>query len=360
MKSSKRLHIGRKKSSRKHNIGAPPGTLYYNGREQSQPIKITLIEYNEAEFFEKEFHNLDECLSQVKPNMVKWINVEGLHDIALIEKLGKCYNIHPLTLEDIVHVDQRSKFEDFEHYVVAIMRMINYTTQVESEQLAIVLTENTVISFQEPHGGDAFDIIRVRLRTGKGRVRKLGADYLAYALMDAVVDCYFTAIEKIGDKVETIEDEIISESDQKSIMDLHHLKREMVYLRKQVWPMRDMINNMIRSETALISASNDIYLRDLSDHVTRIIDTVETYRDLLSGIMDIYLSSNANRMNEVMKVLTIMSSIFIPVTFIAGVYGMNFENMPELKTQTGYYVTWGVMLSIIIGLVVYFKRKKWM
>jgi magnesium transporter len=343
-----------------HNVGAPPGTLFYSGEERTDKIKITLIEYNDTEYFEEEYFDLDDCLSHVKPNMVKWINVEGLHDTDLIEKLGKFYNIHPLTLEDIVHVDQRAKFEDFEHYVVSIMRMINYTTEVESEQLAIVLCENTVISFQEPHGGDAFDIIRNRLRTCKGRVRKLGADYLAYALMDAVVDCYFTAIEKIGDRIEVIEEEIISDSDKKSILELYRLKREMIYLRKQVWPMRDLINNMIRSETTLINASSDIYLRDLSDHVTRIIDTVETYRDLLSGIMDIYLSTNANKMNEVMKVLTIMSSIFIPVTFMVGVYGMNFDNMPELKTEHGYYVLWGVMLTTIVGLLVYFKRRKWL
>ena len=342
------------------NIGAPPGTLFYNGEVRTDRIKITLIEYNETDFFEQEFYDLSDCLSHVKPNMVKWINVEGLHKPELVEKIGKIYNIHPLTMEDIVHVDQRPKFEDYEHYVVAIMKMISYTTEVKSEQLAIILCENTVISFQEPNNGDAFDIIRNRLRQCKGRVRKLGADYLAYALMDAVVDCYFTAIERIGDKVEEIEEEIINQSDKKSLMELYHLKREMIYLRKQVWPMRDMINNMIRSETTLINPTSDIYLRDLSDHVTRIIDTVETYRDLLSGIMDIYLSTNANRMNEVMKVLTIMSSIFIPVTFIAGVYGMNFDNMPELHTKNGYFITCGVMGAIIIGLVIYFKRKKWM
>ncbi len=347
-------------AARTQDIGAPPGTLFYNGEVRTDKVKITLIEYNDFEFFEDEYYNLDDCLSHVKPNMVKWINVEGLHDTELVEAIGKIYNIHPLTLEDIVHVDQRPKFEDYDHYVVAIMKMISYTTEVEAEQLAIVLCENTVISFQEPNRGDAFDIIRNRLRASKGRVRKLGADYLAYALMDAVVDCYFTAIEKIGDKIEEIEDDIISDSDKKSLLQLYHLKREMIYLRKQVWPMRDMINNMVRSETQLINPSSDIYLRDLSDHVTRIIDTVETYRDLLSGIMDIYLSTNANKMNEVMKVLTIMSSIFIPVTFIAGVYGMNFDNMPELKTQNGYFITCGVMLSVIIGLMIYFKRKKWM
>jgi magnesium transporter len=342
------------------NIGSPPGTLFYNGEVRNEPIKITLIEFNETEFFEDEYYNLEDCISHVKPNMVKWINVAGIHNTDIVEGIGKIYDIHPLTLEDIVHIDQRPKFEDFDHYVIAIMKMISYSSQVDSEQLAIILSENTVISFQEPQGGDAFDIIRNRLRTSKGRVRKLGADYLAYALMDAVVDCYFTCIEKIGDKIEEIEEDIINNSDKKSLLELYHLKREMIYLRKQVWPLRDMINNMIRSETQLINPSTDIYLRDLSDHVTRIIDTVETYRDLLSGIMDIYLSTNANKMNEVMKVLTIMSSIFIPVTFIAGVYGMNFENMPELKTLHGYYFIWGVMISIIVGLLIYFKRKKWM
>lgn len=347
-------------SAKIQNIGAPPGTLFYNGEERTDVVKITLIEYNETEYFEKDFFDLSECMHHVKPNMVKWINVDGIHNTQIIEQIGKHYNIHPLTLEDIVHIDQRPKFEDYEHYVFAVMKMISYTHEVSSEQLSIILLENTVISFQEPHGGDAFDIIRNRLRQAKGRVRKLGPDYLAYALMDAVVDCYFGAIEKIGEKVEEIEEEIISASDKKSLMDLYGLKREMIYLRKQVWPMRDMINNMVRSETTLINPASDIYLRDLSDHVTRIIDTVETYRDLLSGIMDIYLSTNANKMNEVMKVLTIMSSIFIPVTFIAGVYGMNFENMPELKTESGYFITCAVMFSVIISLLIYFKRKKWM
>lgn len=341
-------------------IGAPPGTLVYTGESKNERIKISLIEYNENEFIEEEFYDLSECISHVKPHLVKWINVEGIHKTEVIEKIGKIYGIHPLTLEDIVHVDQRPKFEDYENYVVAIMKMISYTDKVIAEQLSIVLFQNMVISFQEPHGGDAFDIIRTRLRQAKGRIRKVGADYLAYALMDAVVDHYFHAIEKIGDAVERIEEEIIGDSDNKSLLELYALKREMIYLRKQVWPMRDMISNVVRSETKLINPSTDIYLRDLQDHVTRIIDTVETYRDLLSGIMDIYLSTNANKMNEVMKVLTIMSSIFIPVTFIAGVYGMNFEFMPELKSPYGYAITWSVMITIMVGLILYFKRKKWM
>lgn len=346
--------------SKKTNIGAPPGTLVYTGEVRTERIRVTLIEYNELEYFEQEFYDLSDCLSNVKPNMVKWINIDGIHKIEVIEAIGKIYNVHPLTLEDIVHIDQRPKFEDYEHYLFMVMKMISYTEQVNSEQLGILLLENTVISFQEVKGGDAFDIIRTRLRQAKGRVRKLGADYLAYALMDAVVDCYFMAIEKIGDRIEVIEEDIIDNHDKKSLMELYDLKREMIFLRKQIWPMRDMINNLIRSETTLINSTTDIYLRDLNDHVTRIIDTVETYRDLLSGIMDIYLSTNANKMNEVMKLLTIMSSIFIPVTFIAGVYGMNFDHMPELKTQNGYYIVWAIMIAIIFGLLIYFKRKRWL
>jgi magnesium transporter len=356
-KNPKKRH---KKPNSTHNIGAPPGTMLYNGDEKDQRIKITLIEFNETEYFEDDFYDLSTCLSHVKDNMVKWINVEGVHNIELIEKIGKLYNIHPLTLEDIVHIDQRPKFEDYDHYILSILKMIIYDNQVHAEQLSMILLDNTVISFQEPEGGDAFDIIRTRLRTNKGRVRKLGADYLFYALMDAVVDWYFNAIEKIGDKVEKIEEEIINEPRRESLIELYNLKREVIYLRKQVWPLRDMISNLLRSESGFITRSTQLFFRDLQDHSTRIIDTVETYRDLLSGIMDIYLSTNANRMNEVMKVLTIISSIFIPVTFIVGVYGMNFEFMPELKSPYGYAVVWGIMLIIIVGQIIYFKKRKWM
>jgi magnesium transporter len=346
--------------SRFQNIGAPPGSLYYNGEQRDQNVKMTLIEFNESEFFEKDFYNFEECTAHFKDTMIKWINVEGVHNTELIEKLGKMYNIHPLTMEDIVHIDQRPKFEDYDHYLVAILKMIKYDTEVHGEQLSLVLFKDTVISFQEPEGGDAFDIIRTRLRQAKGRVRKLGADYLFYALMDAVVDWYFNAIEKIGDKVEAIEEEIINHPKPESLIQLYNMKREVIYLRKQVWPLRDMINNLLRSDSEFITANTQLFFRDLQDHSTRIIDTVETYRDLLSGMMDIYLSTNSNKMNEVMKLLTIMSSIFIPVTFIAGVYGMNFNFMPELKSPYGYAGIWLVMLSIMGGLVYYFKKKKWL
>jgi magnesium transporter len=341
-------------------LGAPPGTIVYYGEKPSEKVKITLIEYHEGEFLEKDFYDLDECLNLVDPSMVKWINVDGIHNVELIEKIGKYFKIHPLTLEDIVNTSQRSKFEDYDNYVVAIMKMISYETEMVSEQLTVVLLEGLVISFQEVHGGDAFDLIRTRIRQGKGRIRKMGADYLAYALIDAVVDCYFTILEKIGDKIELLEEELIADPTKETMKQLHHLKREMIFVRKAVWPMRELINNLERSETELIKPSTDIYLRDVHDHTVRVIDTVETYRDLLSGMMDIYLSSVSNRMNEVMKVLTIITTIFVPVTFIAGVYGMNFDNMPELHSRSGYWVTWAVMIFIIISLLVYFRRKKWL
>jgi magnesium transporter len=314
--------------SKNQNIGAPPGTMLYTGQLAGTRVKITLIEFNETEFFESEFVSVSDCLLHVKPNMVKWINVDGVHDTDLIGELAQMYDIHPLTQEDIVHMDQRPKFEEFDNYILTIMKMIIYHEDVRAEQLSLVLLKDTVISFQEPDGGDAFDIIRLRLRQCKGRVRKLGSDYLFYALMDAVVDFYFNAIEKIGDKIEKIEEEIITEPKRESLIELYRLKREVIYLRKQVWPLRDLLSNLLRSESEFITANTLLFFRDLQDHSTRIIDTVETYRDLLSGIMDIYLSTNSNKMNEVMKVLTIMSSIFIPVTFVAGVYGMNFEFMP--------------------------------
>jgi magnesium transporter len=341
-------------------LGAPPGTIVYYGEKRTDKVKLTLIEYNEGKFIEKDFYDLSECLDHVDPTMVKWINVDGIHDVELIEKIGKHFKIHPLTLEDIVNTSQRSKFEDYDNYVVSIMKMIYYDTEMHSEQLTVVLMEGIVISFQEVDGGDAFDLIRNRIRQGKGRIRKMGSDYLAYALIDAVVDCYFTILEKIGDRVELLEDELIAEPTKETMKQLHHLKREMIFIRKAVWPMRELINNLERSETELIKPSTDVYLRDVHDHTIRVIDTVETYRDLLSGMMDIYLSSVSNKMNEVMKVLTIITTIFVPVTFIAGVYGMNFKYMPELESKWGYPVVWGVMIIMMTSLVVYFRKKKWL
>jgi magnesium transporter len=353
--------------------GAPPGTLMYVGRASDVAPRITLIEYNDQEVIEKEFADINACFTQVEPGMVKWINIDGVHDVALVEQIGKLFNIHPLTLEDIVNTSQRPKFEDYENYIVCMMKMIyapeGKVEQVQrgddesfiSEQLSILLLEgNTVISFQEAQSGDVFDIIRERIRQGKGRVRKCGADYLAYALIDAVVDSYFDVLEVIGDQVELLEEELIQNPQPSVLPRLHKMKRRMIFLRKAVWPMRELINNLERSETELIIDTTHVYLRDAHDHTIRLIDTVETNRDLLSGMMDLYMSSVSNRMNEVMKTLTIITTIFVPLTFIAGVYGMNFDNMPELHEKYGYFFILAVMLIIALVLLFFFRKRKWL
>ena len=344
-----------------HKPGLPPGTIYYAGEQRTEKVKITLIQYNEQEFLEKDFYDINDCLGHLNPAMVKWINVDGIHNVEIVEKVGKQFNIHPLTLEDVVNSDQRPKFEDYDNYIVSIMKMLYYDTELHAEQLSILLMDNnTVVSFQEADGGDAFDLIRTRIRQGKGRIRKCQADYLAYCLIDAVVDCYFSILEKYGDNIEELEEELTETPSSGTLTQIHYMKRQMIFLRKAVWPLRELVNNMERSESKLIGHSTMIYLRDVHDHAIRVIDTVETFRDLLSGMMDIYLSSVSNKMNEVMKVLTIISTIFIPVTFIAGVYGMNFEFMPELHSKFGYAATWGVMLTIMLSLVFYFRKRKWL
>jgi magnesium transporter len=350
-------------------VGLPPGTLQYVGRATSAQVVVTVLEYNEFDYSETRHTDVEAEMLNVRNGMVRWINVEGVHNTELVEKIGKIYDIHPLTLEDIVNTNQRPKFEEYDKYLVNIMKMIYEEENPKkrdndifvSEQLAIlIMNKRTVISFQEADGGDVFDIIRNRIRQGKGRIRKAGADYLAYCLIDAVVDSYFTILEHFGDEMEKIEDELVGNPKQQLIRRLYDLKRQMIFLRKAVWPMRDMVNNIERSESELMTPATLVYLRDAQDHIIRVIDTVETYRDLISGMIDLYMSSQSHRMNEVMKTMTIITTIFVPLTFIVGVYGMNFEVMPELQTGYGYYVVWLVMIIIVVCLFIFFRVKKWL
>ncbi len=319
-----------------------------------------MIRFNEKDYFEKEFYDLSECLTHIEDDKVNWINVDGVHNLQLIEKFGQIFKIHPLSLEDIVHVEQRPKFEDYDHYLLAILKMVTYKEVMQQEQLSLILLKNTVISFQEPDGGDAFDVIRERLRQAKGRVRKHGADYLFYALMDSVVDWYFHVVDRIGEKVQVVENELLKENSKNTVLQLYKLRREVINLAKHVMPLRELVNNLSRSDNELITESFSMFHRDLADHVTRIIDSVGSHRDLLNSLMDLNLSYNSNKMNEVMKVLTIISTVFIPVTFVVGVYGMNFDYMPELRSPYGYVAVWVLMLMIMGGLVYYFRRKKWL
>jgi magnesium transporter len=344
---------------KKHNVGAPPGELFYVGDETDKKIKITLIEYNDAEIFEKEYLDVSECYKDVKPGFIKWINVDGIHKLEVIDSIGKEFQIHPLTLEDIVHTESRAKFEEYSRYVVSMLKMLYYENSVKAEHLSIVLFGDLVISFQEPHGGDAFDLIRGRIRESKGRIRKMGADYLAYALIDSVVDHYFNVIEKLGEQIESLDDEVMNKPDRNTMVKIHELKRQTQYIRKMILPSREMIINMLQSDTEFINQTNKLYLRDVHDHINRVSDTLENYSETLNCIMEIYLSNNSNKLNEVMKALTTISAIFIPVTFIAGVYGMNFNHMPELKSPYGYWITISVMAALMLGMGIYFKRRKW-
>ncbi|MFC1676727.1 magnesium/cobalt transporter CorA [Planctomycetota bacterium] len=349
-----------KRHSRK--AGLPPGTLVHIGEKKADQIRITLIDYNEQNIQERVVEKVEECFPFKEMPTVTWINIDGLHRIETIEKIGKHFELHPLILEDILNTGQRPKCEDYEKCLFMVLKMLRYNDEnnsVQSEQVSLVLGQNFVISFQE-EVGDVFEQIRDRIRNAKGRIRKMSADYLAYALIDAIVDNYFLILEKMGEQIESMEEELIAKPSDKTVRRIHALKRELIFLRKSVWPLRELINSMEKTESSLISDSTGPYLRDVYDHTIQVIDTVESFRDMVSGMLDIYLSSISNRMNAVMKVLTIIATIFIPLTFIAGIYGMNFKFMPELEWKWGYFIVLIIMAIVAAIMLIYFKRKKWL
>jgi magnesium transporter len=342
--------------------GLPPGTLVHVGERKVEAARITVIDYDLTSFQEKQVAAIEECFSFKTTPTVTWINIDGLHQVEIIEKLGTQFELHPLILEDILHTGQRPKLEDFDTYMYIVLKMLSYNDakqKVEAEQVSLVLGPNFVISLQESIG-DVFGPVRDRIRNSKGRIRKMNPDYLVYSLIDAVVDNYFLILEKLGEKIESMEQDLVSQPTQETLQQIHGLKREMISLRKSVWPLREAVGALDRSESALISESTHIFMRDLYDHTIQVIDTVETFRDMVSGMLDIYLSSISNRMNAVMKVLTIIATIFIPLTFIAGIYGMNFKYMPELEWRWGYPAVGLVMAAVAVIMLVYFRRKKWL
>ena len=342
--------------------GLPPGSLVHIGERKVQTPKISIIDYDATKFQEEEIQAVEECfVFKDKPTMT-WINIDGLHQTEILEKLGDCYGFHPLVLEDILNTDQRPKMEDYGDYVYIVLRSLEYNHQkeeIESDQISIIMGQNFVFSFQEKEG-DTFDPIRERIRSGKGRIRKMGADYLTYSLLDSIVDNYFILLEKLGERIEFLEEQLVTSPTPETLQTIHNLKRELLFLRKAVWPLREVVGSLERGESSLIQASTRIYLRDLYDHTIQVIDNVETFRDMISGILDIYLSSVSNRLNSVMKVLTIIATIFMPLTFLAGIYGMNFKYMPELEWRWGYPFICFVMMGIGIFMLFYFKKKKWL
>ncbi|MEW6181957.1 MAG: magnesium/cobalt transporter CorA [Bacillota bacterium] len=339
--------------------GLPPGTLVHIGEKRSGEPKVTLLEYSESHTREEEVASVD-SLTAVKPG-VTWISVTGLQKVEVLEELGARFGIHPLTMEDILNTDQRPKIEYFDNYIYIVFKILHFdekSQQTLAEQVSLILEENRVISIQE--GQDVFGPLRERIRSAKGRIRKLGADYLAYSLLDMVVDNYFAILEKLGERVEFLEEKLVTNPGTDTLHAIHAMKREMIFLRRSVWPLREVISGLEREKPSLFKESTEVFLRDVYDHTIQVIDTIETFRDILSGMLDIYLSSVSNRMNEIMKVLTIIATLFIPLTFIVGVYGMNFRYMPELEWRWGYPALWLLMISVAVLMLVCFRKKKWL
>ena len=347
---------------RKEKIGLAPGTLVHVGEKKVEKVVIRVLAYNSEKLVEKELNSIEECTAfKDQSDLNLWINVDGLDRIEVIEKLGSYFNIHPLTLEDVLHTGQRPKMDDYGSYIYTVLKIMLLDAEKEeivTDQVSIIFGYNYILSFQEREV-DIFNPLRERLKNPASRLRKSGVDYLAYGLIDAVVDNYFLILEHFGEEIEDLEEELVISPRPETIKTIQDYKRDMIILRKSVWPLRELINGLHRSESELIKETTRIYLRDVYDHTIQVIDSIETYRDILSSMVDVYLSSLSYRMNDVMKVLTVIATIFIPLTFIAGVYGMNFENMPELKWRWGYPVVMIFMTAVAITMFTYFKKKRW-
>ena len=355
----KTLKIPKKRSSK---TGLPPGTLVHIGEEIRSKIQIDVIKYNDADIHESRVTSFHECPDESDANYVTWINVVGLHDTELLRELEKKYNLHALVLEDIVNTVQRPKVEDYGDYLYIVLKKLYFDEEenIKAEQISLILMKGMVISFQEGIHPDTFLVIRDRIFTSRGRIRTNRADYLAYSLMDTIVDGYFGIMEILGERLELIEDEVELDPEKSTFGKLHRMKRDLIFFRRSVWPLREVPLALDRDTGKLIGESTRIYLRDIHDHVIQLIDINDSYRDMATGIFDMYLSSANNRLNEVMKLLTVVGTIFIPLTFMTGVYGMNFHYMPELELKGGYFMLLSAMGLVAGGMILYFKKKNWL
>ncbi|GAB3256797.1 magnesium/cobalt transporter CorA [Larkinella harenae] len=346
-------------------VGASPGSLIYVGQEIEYKTTIRRIDYNEASYTVETIKRLANCRKpEEESNLVSWLDVDGIHEPAVVERIGQQYQLHPLLLEDVMNSQQKPKVEEYDgSYLFATLKMLYFKPEIqelEAEHLSFVLGKNYLVSFQEERKADLFQPVLDRIQASAGKTRRNGPDYLLYALMDLVVDHYFVVLDNIGEKLEILENSIIQQvAGQQTLTRLYTLKRELTLMRKSVWPVREMINRLLLEESDLIRPSTIPFLRDLYDHVIQVLDSLDSYRELATGLLDVYLSTLSNRMNAVMKTLTIFSAIFMPLTFIVGVYGMNFDNMPELHTQNGYYAVWGVMAVLTVLMIIYFRRRRW-
>jgi magnesium transporter len=350
-----------------HHPGTLPGTIIID--ENAEQPKIILIDYNQENFIRTEINSPEECAAYLDQESVSWVDVQGLGNRDIIQRLGVVFELHPLVLEDVVNMGERPKIEDYDDQLVIISRMVvpnKLNGCFFNEQVSLVLGKHYLLTIQEEPEYDCFDGVRARIDKGKGNIRKQGADYLAYSLLDAIIDGFFPVLELYGERIQELEEEVIFKPTPQTLQEIYRIRRELLQLRRAIWPQRDAINLLIRDGSKLISEEVRIYLRDCYDHAVQVIDMVETYRELASGLMEVYISAVGNKMNEIMKLLTLVSTIFIPLTFIVGIYGMNFNtekspfNMPELNAYWGYPICLLVMAIIAVSLLFFFWRKGWL
>ena len=340
---------------RSKKAGLPPGSLVYTGAEDIS-TKITLIEYNKDIFNQK---TIKECPKFTDEDTVKWIKINGFRDVEILKKIGKCFNLHPLVLEDILNTHQRPKVEDYNDYLYIVLKLFDVTDDhITTKQISLILEKNLVISFQDDDD-PIFDLIIKRVKMEGSHIRTRGNDYLLYSLIDTIIDSYFLDLERVEDEIEDIEENLIENTDPKFLKKIHSIKMDIIILKKVIWPLREMLSTLGSGEYSLINESTDYYLRDVYDHSIQIFDTLESLRDRISEMLDIYLSSTSNKLNEIVRVLTVISTIFVPLTFIVGLYGMNFQNMPELRHPLGYPAVLTLILIVALSMLAYFRRKKW-
>lgn len=345
----------------KRKAGLPPGSLVHIGKRKIETVRVSLIAYNLNAFSEKVCKNLEESFPAKESDLISWINIDGLHDTETIAAIGNHFQLHPLLLEDILNTIQRPKLEEYDQHLFLSLKMLYTSTEenlISSEQISFVLGKNWVLSFQEKEG-DIFEAVRTRLRESKGNIRKKGADYLLYRLIDAIVDNYFFVTEHINEVTEMLEEKVLKTTEKDIMLEIQQAKKQLIYLRKAVNPLREAILSLQKNDIDFIEEGTTRYLRDVYEDIIQIYESIDTQRDILNSVADVYLSGISNRTNQVMKVLTIIATIFIPLTFIVGVYGMNFDHMPELHWKNGYFAIWGIMIAVILVMIVYFKRKKW-
>jgi len=361
MPNRQKSHPKSSAPQRSGKAGLPAGTLVHLGERKTERAAITLIEYAADSLKETHFDSLAACQACAPTQPKLWLNVHGLHEPAVLQEIGKRFQLHPLVLEDILNTDQRPKVDDYGDYLFLVARFFAYdaaSLTVTTEQVSFVIGTNYVLSFQERPTGN-FDPVRDWLRTDKGRIRQLGTDYLAYALLDAVVDRYFTVLEQIGDRTEQLEDDLLAKPDAAQLQTLHQIKRETLTMRRSIWPLREVVNTLLRNDNRFFAPETQLYLRDIYDHTVHLIESLEAIRDLIAGMLDIYLSSISNRVNQEVRALTVFALIFMPATLISGIFGMNFETMPLLDDPSGFLFAIGLMIGVAVTLGLIFWRRRW-